>query len=97
MSDRLRHRLARLARAQNISAAQLRTLVALDPELAMVEHASTIVLDSLDLTTSARDWLRSPDLARVRAASGLLFVEREETLCHITSLRRTRYREHRTR
>jgi DNA processing protein len=67
MSDRLRHRLARLARAQNITAAQLRTLVALDPELAMVEHASSTVLDSLDLTTSARDWLRSPDLARVHA------------------------------
>jgi DNA processing protein len=67
MSDRLRHRLARLARAQNITAAQLRTLAALDPELASVEHANAAVFDSLGLTTSTRDWLRSPDLACVRA------------------------------
>jgi DNA processing protein len=67
MSDRFRHRLARLARAQNITAAQLRALVGLDAELGIVERASSAVLDSVGLATSARDWLLSPDLTRVGA------------------------------
>jgi DNA processing protein len=67
MSDRMRHRLARLARAQNVTAQQLCALAALDPELAVVEHASAAAFEHVGLTTSARDWLHSPDLACVAA------------------------------
>jgi DNA processing protein len=67
MSDRMRHRLARLARAQNISAAQLRALAGADPTLELVESRDAVALGRAGLTTSALEWLRAPDLARVAA------------------------------
>jgi DNA processing protein len=67
MSNRMRHRLARLARAQNITAVQLRALAALDPDLASVEFPRPSALDAVDLSAATRDWLLSPDVARVRA------------------------------
>jgi DNA processing protein len=67
MSDRIRHRLARLARAQNVTAAQLCALSAVDPTLELVEHADGAALARFGLATAARHWLSSPDLARVAA------------------------------
>jgi DNA processing protein len=67
MSDRLRHRLARLGRAQNVTAAQLCALAALDPALELVEHPCAAALAPLDLTTATCEWLLAPDLERVAA------------------------------
>jgi DNA processing protein len=66
MSERMRHRLARVARAQNITAAQLQALAAMDPTLEIVEHAGA-ALHAAGLTTAAGGWLSSPDLTRVAA------------------------------
>ena len=63
----MRHRLARLARAQNVTAAQLRALAAEDSGLGLVERPDAAALASLGLTTSARDSLLAPDLARIAA------------------------------
>lgn len=65
MSECLRHRLARLARAQNVSAAQLRALAAADPALEIVEHGSRADLAAFGLASSTVDWLSSPDLGLV--------------------------------
>src|SRR6185295_9059146 len=67
MSDRMRHRLARLARAQNVTAAQLLAMAAADPTLECIEHATATALAPFGLTTSARDRLLAPDLERVAA------------------------------
>src|SRR5690349_15330217 len=67
MSDRMRHRLARLARAQNITAGQLRALAAVDPALECVERPRRAALDAAGLTASSRDWLMAPDLGLVAA------------------------------
>jgi DNA processing protein len=80
MSNRMRHRLARVARAQNITAAQLRAIAAVDPELDIVERPRTPVLEAHGLTTSACERLTSPDLPAVRAdeawldAAGVVLV-----------------------
>ena len=67
MSDRMRHRLARLARAQNVTAAQLLEMAAADPALECVEHATAAELAPFGLTTAARDRLLAPDLERIAA------------------------------
>jgi DNA processing protein len=67
MSDRMRHRLARLGRAQNVTAEQLRALAAMDADLAVVEHASAAALAPLGLTISTLERLLAPDLARIAA------------------------------
>jgi DNA processing protein len=67
MSDRARHRLARLARAQNVTAVQLLALAAAYPGLECLEHATAVELAPFGLTISARNWLVAPDLERVAA------------------------------
>jgi len=63
----MRHRLARLARAQNVTAGQLRALAAADPALDRVEQATADALAPFGLTTSTLRFLLEPDLARIAA------------------------------
>ena len=67
MSDRIRHRLARIARAQNVTAAQLCALAATDPALECIERRDAVGLARHGLTTFAREWLLEPDLALIAA------------------------------
>src|SRR4051812_35245654 len=67
MSDRMRHRLARLARAQNVNAEQLRALAASDPALELIERRDPAALARLGLPASARAALLAPDLALIAA------------------------------
>ncbi|HTU64638.1 MAG TPA: DNA-processing protein DprA, partial [Steroidobacteraceae bacterium] len=65
MSEPNRRRLALLARAPNLSAAQLRAMAAADASLGIVERAQAAALAPFDLTTPTRDWLLAPDAARL--------------------------------
>src|SRR5947208_2946156 len=62
--DELR-RLCIAARAPGFTAAEIARLAALSPDLALLDRPDARVLASLDLTTSTREWLSMPDLARV--------------------------------
>jgi len=67
MSDLMRHRLARIARAQNITASQLRMLAAADPLLECIERRDGAVLGGAGLTTLACERLGSPEIDLVAA------------------------------
>jgi DNA processing protein len=62
-----RRRLALLARAPGLAAAQLLALAAVDPALERIEHPSRESLAPLDPTTAQFHWLAAPDLSRIDA------------------------------
>ncbi len=66
-SARLRRRLAILARAPSLSAAQLGLLAQADSELEVIERPDRGALAQLGLTNRTIAWLTAPDAARIDA------------------------------
>jgi DNA processing protein len=60
-------RLCLAARAPGLTADQLARIVAVSPDLSLLDHPDVATLARLELTTAVVQWLRAPDAARVDA------------------------------